>query len=73
MTEQDIDRFASVKGIPKTTSRDIPVILARRGMGRQLSRHQLWRQTRRAWHFSLQRELAAYTAARKRAWIFLPT
>ncbi|MBK4715609.1 pseudouridine-5'-phosphate glycosidase [Enterobacteriaceae bacterium YMB-R22] len=33
MTEQDIDRFASVKGIPKTTSRDIPVILARRGMG----------------------------------------
>lgn len=33
MTEQDVDRFASVKGIPKTTSRDIPVILARRGMG----------------------------------------
>ncbi len=33
MTEHDIDRFASVKGIPKTTSRDIPVILAQRGMG----------------------------------------
>lgn len=33
MTAQDIDRFASVKGIPKTTSRDIPVILAQRGMG----------------------------------------
>ncbi|MGJ0481989.1 pseudouridine-5'-phosphate glycosidase [Pantoea agglomerans] len=33
MTERDIDRFASVKGIPKTTSRDIPVILAQRGMG----------------------------------------
>lgn len=33
MTEREIDRFASVKGIPKTTSRDIPVILAQRGMG----------------------------------------
>lgn len=33
MTEKEIDRFASTKGILKTTSRDIPVVLAQRGMG----------------------------------------
>jgi pseudouridylate synthase len=33
MTEKDIDRFASTSGIPKVSSRDIPVILAQGGMG----------------------------------------
>ncbi|MBS0350934.1 MAG: pseudouridine-5'-phosphate glycosidase [Proteobacteria bacterium] len=33
MTDVDIDRFASTPGIPKVTSRDIPVILAKGGMG----------------------------------------
>lgn len=33
MTEQDIERFASGTGIPKVSSRDLPVVLARRGPG----------------------------------------
>jgi len=33
MTEADIDRFASTPGIPKVSSRDIPIILAKGGMG----------------------------------------
>ena len=33
MTEKDIDRFASTPGIPKVSSRDIPIILAQGGMG----------------------------------------
>ncbi|CAM5611423.1 pseudouridine-5'-phosphate glycosidase [Streptomyces canus] len=33
MTEQDIERFASGTGIPKVSSRDLPVVLARRGLG----------------------------------------
>jgi pseudouridine-5'-phosphate glycosidase len=33
MTESDIDRFASTPGIPKASSRDIPIILAKGGMG----------------------------------------
>jgi pseudouridine-5'-phosphate glycosidase len=33
MTDGDIDRFASTKGIPKVSSRDIPIILAQGGMG----------------------------------------
>jgi pseudouridine-5'-phosphate glycosidase len=33
MTEQDIERFASQSGIPKVSSRDLPVVLARRGPG----------------------------------------
>lgn len=33
MTEKEIDRFASAKGISKITSRDLPVVMAQRGMG----------------------------------------
>jgi len=33
MTDGDIERFASTPGIPKTSSRDLPVILAQGGMG----------------------------------------
>jgi pseudouridine-5'-phosphate glycosidase len=33
MTDADIERFASTPGIPKVSSRDMPVILARGGMG----------------------------------------
>ncbi|MBU2060311.1 MAG: pseudouridine-5'-phosphate glycosidase [Bacteroidetes bacterium] len=33
MTKDDIDRFASTAGIPKVSSRDIPIILAGKGMG----------------------------------------
>lgn len=33
MTESEIDRFASTPGIPKASSRDIPVILAKGSMG----------------------------------------
>ncbi|RBQ20939.1 pseudouridine-5-phosphate glycosidase [Spongiactinospora rosea] len=33
MGERDIDRFASTPGIPKVSSRDLPVILARGGTG----------------------------------------
>ncbi|SLM65092.1 MULTISPECIES: pseudouridine-5'-phosphate glycosidase [Dickeya] len=33
MTDEDIDRFASSKGVPKASSRDIPVILAQGGRG----------------------------------------
>lgn len=33
MTDADIDRFASTAGIPKVSSRDIPIILAKGGMG----------------------------------------
>lgn len=33
MTDTDIERFASTPGIPKVSSRDMPVILARGGMG----------------------------------------
>jgi len=33
MTDADIDRFASTPGIPKVSSRDIPIILAKSGMG----------------------------------------
>ncbi|WP_434389952.1 pseudouridine-5'-phosphate glycosidase [Melittangium boletus] len=33
MTEADIERFASTPGIPKVSSRDMPVILAQGGMG----------------------------------------
>lgn len=33
MTDADIDRFASTPGIPKVSSRDIPIILANGGMG----------------------------------------
>ncbi|MFG2193509.1 pseudouridine-5'-phosphate glycosidase [Streptomyces sp. NPDC048639] len=33
MTEQDIERFASESGIPKVSSRDLPVVLARGGRG----------------------------------------
>ncbi len=33
MTGADIERFASTPGIPKVSSRDMPIILARRGMG----------------------------------------
>ena len=33
MTDADIERFASTPGIPKASSRDIPVILAKGGMG----------------------------------------
>lgn len=33
MTDDDIERFASTPGIPKVSSRDIPVVLARGGMG----------------------------------------
>ncbi|MGM3159657.1 pseudouridine-5'-phosphate glycosidase [Dickeya undicola] len=33
MSDADIERFGSTKGIPKASSRDIPVILAQGGMG----------------------------------------
>ncbi|MCA2211535.1 pseudouridine-5'-phosphate glycosidase [Jidongwangia harbinensis] len=33
MTDADIERFASVPGIPKISSRDLPVVLAQGGMG----------------------------------------
>ncbi|MFD4675499.1 pseudouridine-5'-phosphate glycosidase [Lentzea sp. NPDC058450] len=33
LTENDIERFATVKGIPKVSSRDLPIVLARGGMG----------------------------------------
>lgn len=33
MTERDIERFASESGIPKVSSRDLPVVLARGGRG----------------------------------------
>src|SRR6218665_343130 len=33
MTDADIERFASTPGIPKVSSRDMPVILAKGGMG----------------------------------------
>lgn len=33
MTDDDIERFASTPGIPKVSSRDIPVVLAQGGMG----------------------------------------
>ncbi|MCY0935185.1 pseudouridine-5'-phosphate glycosidase [Streptomyces sp. H34-S4] len=33
MTEADIERFASKPGIPKVSSRDMPVVLAQGGMG----------------------------------------
>ncbi|WP_030897447.1 pseudouridine-5'-phosphate glycosidase [Streptomyces sp. NRRL F-5126] len=33
MTERDIERFASGTGIPKVSSRDLPVVLARGGRG----------------------------------------
>jgi len=33
MTDADIDRFASTPGIPKVSSRDLPVVLARGGPG----------------------------------------
>ncbi len=33
MTEADIERFASTPGIPKVSGRDLPVVLARGGMG----------------------------------------
>ncbi|WP_171163611.1 pseudouridine-5'-phosphate glycosidase [Streptomyces sp. I05A-00742] len=33
MTDEDIERFASTPGIPKVSSRDLPVVLARGGMG----------------------------------------
>ncbi len=33
MTDADIERFASTPGIPKVSSRDLPVVLARRGPG----------------------------------------
>ncbi|MEU6082726.1 pseudouridine-5'-phosphate glycosidase [Streptomyces sp. NPDC047108] len=33
MTQQDIERFASGSGIPKVSSRDLPVVLARGGRG----------------------------------------
>ncbi|MFI2073486.1 pseudouridine-5'-phosphate glycosidase [Streptomyces triculaminicus] len=33
MTDADIERFASTPGIPKVSSRDLPVVLARGGMG----------------------------------------
>jgi len=33
MNESDIERFASTPGIPKASSRDIPIILAQGGMG----------------------------------------
>ncbi|MFF9127941.1 pseudouridine-5'-phosphate glycosidase [Streptomyces sp. NPDC014889] len=33
MTDADIDRFASTPGIPKVSSRDMPVVLAQGGMG----------------------------------------
>jgi pseudouridine-5'-phosphate glycosidase len=33
MTDADIERFASTPGIPKVSSRDMPIILAKGGMG----------------------------------------
>lgn len=33
MTDDDIERFASTPGIPKVSSRDMPIVLARGGMG----------------------------------------
>ncbi|WP_372341162.1 pseudouridine-5'-phosphate glycosidase [Streptomyces sp. CC224E] len=33
MTDEDIERFASTPGIPKVSSRDLPVVLAQGGMG----------------------------------------
>jgi len=33
MTDDDIERFASTPGIPKVSSRDLPVVLAKGGMG----------------------------------------
>jgi pseudouridine-5'-phosphate glycosidase len=33
MTDDDIERFASTPGIPKVSSRDLPVVLAQGGMG----------------------------------------
>ncbi|OLF08829.1 pseudouridine-5-phosphate glycosidase [Actinophytocola xinjiangensis] len=33
MTDEDIERFASTPGIPKVSSRDMPVVLAQGGMG----------------------------------------
>src|SRR5262245_36739950 len=33
MTDADIERFASTPGIPKVSSRDMPVILAKGGLG----------------------------------------
>ncbi len=33
MTDADIERFASTPGIPKVSSRDMPVVLAKGGMG----------------------------------------
>ncbi|MER5768593.1 pseudouridine-5'-phosphate glycosidase [Streptomyces sp. NPDC001985] len=33
MTDDDIDRFATASGIPKVSSRDMPVVLAKGGMG----------------------------------------
>lgn len=33
MTDEDVERFASTPGIPKVSSRDLPVILAQGGLG----------------------------------------
>ncbi|SDG25707.1 pseudouridine-5'-phosphate glycosidase [Lentzea fradiae] len=33
LTEDDIERFATTPGIPKVSSRDLPIVLARGGMG----------------------------------------
>jgi pseudouridylate synthase len=33
LSEHDIERFASTPGIPKVSSRDLPIVLARGGMG----------------------------------------
>ncbi|MET9418440.1 pseudouridine-5'-phosphate glycosidase [Streptomyces klenkii] len=33
MTDEDIERFASTPGIPKVSSRDLPIVLARGGKG----------------------------------------
>ena len=33
MSDEDIERFAALPGIPKVSSRDLPVVLARGGLG----------------------------------------
>jgi len=68
MSDADLERFGSTRGIPKASSRDIPAAWARPRW-----RRRWWRRIWPAFLSLRRRASAAYIAAPSGRWIFPPT
>ena len=69
LTDADIERFASTPGIPKVSSRDLPIVLARGGMGATtVASSVIAAELAGLKFFSSAAESAGCTAAPRRRW-----